>query len=410
MAVVKSNKLIDAGYKLPAREQIFVLYLISKISMDDETFVEYNMHWKDIEKILNFDGKRRISKKEEVFDMMNLLNTSPIRWESDTEIGQTAWVSSMRLNKKTEVFRFQLAETLRPYLLQLKEHFTQFNLKYIVYLNGKHIRFYELMKRYEFRKEVELTVENIRFCLGYESGEYKSSYDFRRYVLLRAQKELKEYTDIQFEFEVGQKKGKTPVSYIFKITKNTPAIQYEATKLITASFGDDTQQDTFGKNSRSKSPLKLKDLSRSQMFAYTYLEEQGVNQHFILSELLTHGVLSHEMAFGYEDHYAKIAFQIVLTKSNKRKNGSSLAGVFVTWWRKNHLHTPQRTSLIIDSIAKIKKSMTDEERDNRRVAATMTKKEFIEYINSLQGHRNIGVTDKIQSLAREKSMQQSDLM
>lgn len=372
LSVVKSNKLIDAGYSLPAREQIFVLYLISEISMEDEEFKEWSMHWKEIEKLLNFDGKRRISHKDEVFDLMDRLNASSIRWENDKEVGQSAWISSMTRNKKTDVYRFQLSASLRPYLLQLKEHFTKFQLKYIVYLKAKHIRFYELMKRHEFQREFELTVERIRFCLGYEPNKYKTSYDFKRYVLERAQKELEEYTDIKFDFEVAQKKGKTPISYRFRVFKNVPNRQYEAPKLLGETLYQNPNQINLF-TAAGQAPYAVEELTLAQHRAYIFLSEQGVNKQFILSTFLRDPILKYEMAVGYEDHFARVAFQLVKKKSKI----PSKAAAFVTWWKKGLLLRPDRKSKFIDAVVDVRRELSQEKLDNRRIAATMTRKEFL---------------------------------
>ncbi len=63
MAIIKHNKLIETSYKLNSREQFFVLYLISQISQNHSEFKEYRMHYSEIERIINFDGKRRLANK-----------------------------------------------------------------------------------------------------------------------------------------------------------------------------------------------------------------------------------------------------------------------------------------------------------------------------------------------------------
>ena len=64
MAIVKANKLIETSYKLGSREQFFILYLIAKISQEDTGFSKYQMHYSDVARILNFDG-RTILRLEE---------------------------------------------------------------------------------------------------------------------------------------------------------------------------------------------------------------------------------------------------------------------------------------------------------------------------------------------------------
>jgi plasmid replication initiation protein len=168
MAIIKHNKLIETSYKLGAREQFFVLHLISEISQNHSDFQEHKMHYSEIEKIINFDGKRRIANKSEVFSLMDKLNSEPIIYEKGSVIGKSVWLQHMEHDTDTDIFTFSLSQRLREYLLQLKEHFTKYNLSNIVYLNANAVRLYEVLKRYQFKGECELTVDKVKFYLGIE--------------------------------------------------------------------------------------------------------------------------------------------------------------------------------------------------------------------------------------------------
>mgnify|MGYP001010096587 CR=1 FL=1 len=63
-------------------------------------------------------------------------------------------------------------------------------------------RIYEFLKCNEFKKQgyVEIDINNLRKLLKAESI-YPRYNDFKRFVILKAQKELKKLTDIKFTFE-----------------------------------------------------------------------------------------------------------------------------------------------------------------------------------------------------------------
>ena len=164
MAIAKSNKLIETSYTLGSREQFFILYLISQISQNDTEFREYRISYKDISQLMNFDGRRRVANKEDIFKMMNNLNTQPIRFTQGEEDVQLVWITSLRHNKRTGEYIFTFGKELKPFLLQLKEHFTLFNIDSVVHLSGHSTRIYEVLKRHQFKKEpVTLTIADLKF-------------------------------------------------------------------------------------------------------------------------------------------------------------------------------------------------------------------------------------------------------
>ena len=127
LKVVKSNELIRAGYKLAKREQIFILYLIGKLdSINQLDFTDFELTYKQVESIFNFDGKRRVRKRNEVFTLIDNLNKAPIYWENSEDAVKVNWLSSVSYNKKTDVFILRIDPALKPFLLHLEEFFANF--------------------------------------------------------------------------------------------------------------------------------------------------------------------------------------------------------------------------------------------------------------------------------------------
>ena len=62
------------------------------------------------------------------------------------------------------------------------------------------IRIYELLKQYERIRKRKLTLEELRYFLGIEKEKYIQYGHLKNKVLLVAQKEINEKTDIQFTF------------------------------------------------------------------------------------------------------------------------------------------------------------------------------------------------------------------
>lgn len=363
MPVIKHNTLIETSYKLNSREQFFVLYLIAQISQQDDSFKEYTMHYSDIERILNFDGKRRIANKSEVFSLMDKLNSVPILYERGRIVGKSVWLQYLEHNQDTDEFTFGLSEKLHDYLLQLKEHFTKYNLINVAYLNSNAIRLYELLKRHQFKGNCEFTIEKIKFYLGLE-GRYPKFYDFKRWVLVPAQKEITKYTDIRFEYQAAKKRGKKILSLRFLIYENkpeyTPEIKYIFKELDSVGPGIDSAKA----NAQDFADLmdrKGDKFTRAQLLALHFLTSKGVNQKFIEENILQHEKVKYEPLLGFEDIYAKSLWRYFDSKSKASKK----AGAFVNWWKKGKLTTDNLHARMIEAVRAKAKTLTPEEQENR---------------------------------------------
>lgn len=363
MAIIKSNKLIETSYKLNSREQFFVLYLISKISQHDKEFREYTMHYSEIESIINFDGKRRIANKSEVFGLMDKLNSETIKYEKGNIVGKSVWLQHMEHNTDTDEFTFSLSEKLRDYLLQLKEHFTRYNVSNIVYLNASAVRLYEVLKRYQFKGECEITIDKIKFYLGIEN-RYSKFYEFKRWVLIPSQREIEKYTDIKFEFKPAKKEGKKIISLKFIISENEPHFKPETLQLLSKI--DPKAGEALKKNKvqTTFSFQKEEGVSNSRANALDFLVAKGVNKTFVKEQIFTHPKINYEPLKGYEDIYFKVLWKFFQDKTNSNKP----AGAFVTWWKKGTLTEDNLHARMMEYVIKRKKTMTEKERNLREDA------------------------------------------
>ena len=245
--VVKSNRLIETGYKLGKREQYFILYIISRLdSMRQNDFRKYELSFSEIKRILNYDGIKRLANRDAVFDIMNNLNRTPIYWEKNDEHGeleergQMTWISSLKHNVKKDTFTFNFDPSLKPFLLQLEEYFTKYALHNVKNFSKSHsIRMYEILKVYERQRRVEFTVEKLKFFLGV-SNKYGKFYELKRWILDPTKEELKAFTDIRFEYRVAQKHRKTVLSIEFFIYPNVhPQDRLDETKSIETELSEE---------------------------------------------------------------------------------------------------------------------------------------------------------------------------
>jgi plasmid replication initiation protein len=108
---------------------------------------------------------------------------------------------------------------MKPFLLHLKSQFTAINITDLMQFTSIHaIRIYELLKQYQDIGERTLTVAEIKECCGV-ADRLKTYPNFEKKILLIAQREINEKSDIKFEFE-RQKHVRKIVAIKFIISKN----------------------------------------------------------------------------------------------------------------------------------------------------------------------------------------------
>jgi len=221
LVVRKSNKIVEAKYRLNLREQKFILYMVSMLDNRDSDFRYQRVKISDFESVLNLDGKKWGSIYQVVKEITESLNDKPLT--INKEDGKKLiinWIASAEIEPGSGVIEFEFSDKLKPYLLQLREHFTQYELKNILQLKSSFsIRMYEILKAHEYQRKVTFEVEELKQLLGVDD-KYDVYYDFKKRVLNTAQKELKEKSDIAFKFKEKRQERKIH-SIFFEILKNS---------------------------------------------------------------------------------------------------------------------------------------------------------------------------------------------
>lgn len=210
---------MEARQRLSVQEQRVILLLISKIRPEDVNFLWYKFQIRDFAKFLGLETSRGIyvDVRKAVRKMMKRIVTMDRKGENI----DSHWIESAAYGEKGYI-KIRINQDLKPYLLNLKAHFTKYYIGYVLHLRSTYsIRFYELLKRFENMGEVAFEVNRLKHILGVSENEYKLYGHFKNKVILVSQKELKEKTDIAFAFE-ETKTGKKITGIRFFISKNEP--------------------------------------------------------------------------------------------------------------------------------------------------------------------------------------------
>ncbi len=212
--VIKSNDLISANYSLNLNEQKMVIYAITQLDKNNkETFNSISLNIREFIDLLSITDRNY----DQIRDIARKLRKKEIIIDTDKFEYITGWFSSVTFNKSSGDMIIRFDDDLVPYLLQLKEKFTRYELKNILSMKSSYsVRAYELLKQYESIGRREFELDKLKECFGLHENEYSRIYDFEKWVLKVAEQEINNNTDIQIDYE-KIKKGRKVVGIKFNI-------------------------------------------------------------------------------------------------------------------------------------------------------------------------------------------------
>lgn len=239
--VVKGNELIQKSrFELSLPEQKTIAFICSMIKpiehkekIDNiEYQLEYKFNIRDYCKIcgISYDSGKNYS---EVKSTLKKLSDKSMWLEKDNEEVLCRWLSKVWTNKRSGIARVRLDEDLVPYLFDLGQKFTQYQLYNILAMKSAFsVRIYELMKSYSFQKTKIFDLDELKILLCVQNVKsYKDFSLFRAKVLEKAKEEINKLTDINIEFE-AIKNGRKVIKIKFKITMKTSIELYISNKEI----------------------------------------------------------------------------------------------------------------------------------------------------------------------------------
>lgn len=218
LTVRQSNTLIDASYRIASvGEGRLIRALIAQISPSDEDFKLYRVSVVDFARLFNITGE---SAYEQIKKAADELTSRKIRIEKGKSWLFMNWLSSAEYIQGSGYVELCFDKKLKPYLLQLKGYFTQYELESVVSFKSAYsIRIYELLKAEQFKAgkngyfQRTFQYEELRESIGIESTEYALFADFRRYVIEIAVREINTASNISIT-QVDYPKTGRKISHI----------------------------------------------------------------------------------------------------------------------------------------------------------------------------------------------------
>lgn len=220
LIVYKSNKVIEAGYKLSLNEQKIILFCIAKndsrqtLSADDK----FEITAKEFSELAGIKIDYAYGMLKEVAD--NLFNRYVVIDNPDTtnpKIKQrkTRWISSIDYIPDSGTIALRFAYDMLPYLSELKNQFTKYELKHVGNMTSSYgIRLYELLSQYRNLGRREIFIDWLKSHFEIADA-YKSIADFKKYVIVPAVENINKHSDLTVQPPIYQKTGRNVTSIVF---------------------------------------------------------------------------------------------------------------------------------------------------------------------------------------------------
>ena len=222
--VCQANSLVGGKQALKLNSAKIIRAAIMQVVRDDEELKPYTISIAELAELLSVSKSNIYRDIESIVD--DILN-NPVYIKEETEKRvrwiKIPWVTRCEYNSNIGVF-IKLNDELKPFLLNLKDHYTQYTLDCILVMKSAYsIRLYEMIQSRLMSKtlprdgtNIEMSVETLRECCGCESKAYNTFSNFRNRVIDVAVKEINEKTLYTLSFDYV-KKGRSVTGMIFHI-------------------------------------------------------------------------------------------------------------------------------------------------------------------------------------------------
>ena len=226
--IVKDNALINASYNLDLVEQRLILLAIVEARESGKGINANDPLTVHAESYINHFSVHRNTAYQALKDACKDLFARQFSYQEQRPKGvaniTSRWVSQIAYVDNSATVELIFAPAIIPLVTRLEEQFTSYELKQVSGLSSAYaIRLYEVLIAWRSTgKTPVIELSDFRQKLGVLEAEYKRMYDFKKYVLDLAIKQINEHTDITVKVE-QHKKGRSVSGFSFKFKQKQQA-------------------------------------------------------------------------------------------------------------------------------------------------------------------------------------------
>lgn len=286
------NAITSARYDYSACQMDIFFYLLSCLKRDDNPDQEYTIYIKDVEAITGRQWNYQ-QLREATADM----GARMFEVETEQRYQQLWMFQKVDYIKGKGCLQIQLAQPIRPYIFNLKENFTSYQLHSALKLSSKYAkRIYQIVSQWKDKESTRTyTLDELKCMLylkdpkGKEPELFQNISQLKARVLDTAVRQVSEHTDLRIDY-VLIKRGKAYESIRFSIARQQP-------QQVPIAFDQPIEE------------------GRTQM-ARQHLEALGIIQAPLIQRILTNTE--------YVDQLFKFIYQLKTDKVKATRNPGGL--------------------------------------------------------------------------------------
>ncbi len=224
--VIKNNAIIqNARFELTLQEQKIIAYICSKVTPSNKD-TSITISASEFIEVCGIQSQGKVYQR--VKAVVDGLTDRKMWVEIEPNVEVTMrWVQRAWINKNNGQIKLELDELMKPYLYDLKQWFTQYQLKNVLKMNSRYaVQLFELFKSYEYRKIVSVSVDRLKkFLMVDKIKAYENFGKFREKVLTVAINEINRCSDITVSYEVSGKEVRriTELTFFIERKKKAPS-------------------------------------------------------------------------------------------------------------------------------------------------------------------------------------------
>ncbi len=397
----KSNTLVSAKYKSSLIENQLMAIALTRIEVnpkDEKSPI--------VAKLYPGELKRLIGDPSNIYKTLKKVSktmTGHTMFLEDGKGNFSAFAVVTNADYKNGEFIVEFNNRLRPHVLGLTSNFSTFEIGIMSgFSKNSSFRLYELLRSqiYRSKKEVnggrvdvEYNISELRFmiglansddpavknkmsymngndidwdllyeCLNKKDRKYEVWGDFARYVLKPAQKELKEKSNIRFEYQGISKKGRATTHVLFHVYPNKPTNAKEI---------NEKEEFLEEKNRKDRQMILPRDLVEFRDLYETYVGQNSITPEDI--DLLI-------QKSGYNKELVERAFQDA-AKQEEIYNYMGWLLAYISSGGFVQTKTMNGSSEMADVVDSIRKDLNSKENKEKFWKKIKTKDDFQEFLS-----------------------------
>lgn len=219
--VVQSNYLVEAHYRLTLQEKRLILWLIKEIGREDTDFKKYKLTITEFSQMMELNPKTQYKEMKKVTKAL-IIRPIEIDNPETKETMQMSWLCFARWEPKKGICSLEFHPELKPYLLQLKSHFTKIGFADFLGLKSVYsVRIFELLAQYELIGKRRTSIENIRSWCSIGRDEYQLYAHLKSRVINKSKTEINTKTDYEVDY-TEIKESRKVIALEWTIKKKSP--------------------------------------------------------------------------------------------------------------------------------------------------------------------------------------------